>query len=132
MAYTNRVLHDLSLRIDGRSLPLHFVSFSFPAIDGMKQGIGEIQIGFTASLPAGGGQRKLVFENHHRSGIAVYLVNCLVPQDKDIQIAAQNRNENQSFYRLDFVQGNAETKHSLMPSFSGFAGAFHLGLRHIA
>jgi hypothetical protein len=98
----------------------------------MKQGIGEIQISFTASLPAGGGRRRLIFENHHWSPIAVYLVNCLVPQDKDIQIGTQNRNENQSYYQLDFVQGGAVAEHSFLPSFSGFAGSFHLGLRHIA
>jgi hypothetical protein len=131
-AYAQRVLKDLSLRADGRALPLHLVSISFPVIEEMKQGVGEIQIRFTASLPPGSRHRRLVFENHHQSGIAVYLVNCLVPQDKDIHIAAQNRNQNQSFYQLDFVQGGAGAEHTILPSFSGFGGAFHLGLRHIA
>jgi HupE / UreJ protein len=132
MTYANRVLQNLSLGIDGRSLPVHLVSVSFPTIDKMKQGAGEIQISFTASLPVGSGRRRLIFENHDSSGIAVYLVNCLVPQDKDIQIATQNRNENQSHYQLDFVQGGAVGEQRFLPSFSGFAGSFHLGLRHIA
>jgi hypothetical protein len=132
MAYAQRVLKSVSLSVDGRLLPLYLVSASFPAIDEMKQGIGEIQIVFTANLPSGGGHRKLIFENHHQSSIAVYLINCLAPQDKNIQIAGQSRNENQSFYQLDFVQGGAGAERTLLPSFSGFAGAFHLGLRHIA
>jgi hypothetical protein len=132
MAYAQRVLKAVSLTVDGRLLPLHLVSASFPAIDEMKQGIGEIQIVFTANLPPGGDHRRLIFQNHHQSGIAVYLVNCLVPQDKNIQIAGQYRNENQSFYQLDFVQGASGAECTLLPSFSGFAGAFHLGLRHIA
>jgi hypothetical protein len=132
VAYAQRVLKAVSLSLDGRLLPLHLVSASFPAIDEMKQGIGEIQIVFTANLPSGGGHRRLIFENHHQSGIAVYLVNCLAPQDKNIQIAGQTRNENQSFYQLDFAQGGAGAERTFLPSFSGFAGAFHLGLRHIA
>jgi hypothetical protein len=132
LTYARRVLQDVSLNVDGQPLPLHLVSARFPVIGEMKQGVGEIQISFMASLPVGGGHRRLIFENHHRSGIAVYLVNCLVPQDKEIQIAAQSRNENQSFYQLDFVQGGAGAEHTFVPNFSGFAGAFHLGLRHIA
>jgi hydrogenase/urease accessory protein HupE len=132
MAYAQRVLKSVSLSVDGRLLPLHLVSASFPAIDEMKQGIGEIQIVFTANLPSGGGHRRLIFEDHHQSGIAVYLINCLAPEDKHIQIAGQSRNENQAYYQLDFVQGGAGTERTLLPSFSGFAGAFHLGLRHIA
>ena len=48
--------------------------------------------------------RRLIFENHHQSRIAAYLVNCLVPHDRDIRFVAQNRNQQQSFYQLDYVQ----------------------------
>ena len=75
----------------------------------MKEGLGEIQIEFTADLPRGGPNRRLIFENHHQSRIAAYMVNCLVPRDKNIRIAAQNRNENQSFYQLDYVQAGGRT-----------------------
>ena len=53
-------------------------------------------------LPRGGPNRRLIFENHHESRIAAYLVNCLVPRDPDIRITAQNRNYQQSFYQLDY------------------------------
>jgi hypothetical protein len=132
LVYAEHVLKTASLSLDGRLLPLRLVSMSFPAIDEMKQGIGEIQIVFTANLPSGGGHRRLIFENHNQSGISVYMVNCLAPQDKSIQIAGQTRNENQSFYQLDFVQGEAGAERTFLPSFSGFAGAFHLGVSHIA
>lgn len=131
-AYAQRVLRDLSLTVDGQRLALRLVSATFPSIDAMKQGIGEIQFDFTADLPRGGTNRRLIFENHHQSKIAVYLVNCLVPQDKTIQIAGQSRNENQSFYQLDFTQGYGGPERTLLPSLSGFAGAFRLGVRHIA
>ena len=131
-AYAHRVLHDLLLSVDGHTLPVRLVSASFPAIAAMRQGIGEIHITFTAQLSPGGDHRKLVFENHHESGIAVYLVNCLVPDNPNIQLAGQARNQNQSFYQLDFLEEVSGPAHAAWPGFSGFAAAFHLGLRHIA
>ena len=103
-AYAERVLADLSLTVDGAGLTPRLVSVDFPEVEEMKEGLGEIRIAFTAALPAGGRNRRLVFENHHQSQIAVYLVNCLTPHDRNIRVIAQNRNEEQSFYQLDYVQ----------------------------
>jgi HupE / UreJ protein len=136
-AYAQRVLTDISISIDAQPLSLHLDSFDFPLVEVMKQGTGEILINFSAELPPGATDRRLIFENHHQSNIAVYLVNSLVPRDPTIQITAQSRNENQSFYQLDFTHrsagpyGSAAT-HTSSVSFSGFAAAFGLGLRHIA
>ena len=132
--YVNQVIHDLSLAADGRALALREVAADFPSIGQMKQGTGEIHLELIADLPAGNRQRQLTFENHHRSGISVYLVNSLIPEDKRIQITAQQRNENQSFYQLDYVDdsNSAPVHASVSTLLSGFAGAFHLGLRHIA
>ena len=103
--YAERVSRDLSLSIDSRPLALHIVSANFPSLEEMTRGLGEIQLAFAAELPRGVAARRLKFENHHQGAIAVYLVNCLVPHDKNIRITAQSRNENQSVYQLDFVQG---------------------------
>jgi hypothetical protein len=103
-AYGQRVLDDLSLSVDGHSLPLQLLSVNFPAVADMKAGLGEIQIEFRATLPRGGAERRLVFENHHQGRIAAYLVNCLVPRDRNIRVVAQRRNEQQSFYQLDYTQ----------------------------
>jgi hypothetical protein len=51
----------------------------------------------------------MVFENHHQGAIAAYLVNCLVPCDRDIRVAAQNRDQQQSFYQMDYVQAGPST-----------------------
>ncbi|HME11011.1 MAG TPA: hypothetical protein VKG25_28410 [Bryobacteraceae bacterium] len=104
--YAERVLGDLSLSIDGHLLKPRLVSANFPRIEEMREGLGEIQMEFTADLPRGGAHRRLVFENHHQSQIAAYLVNCLAVRDESIQIAAQTRNENQSFYQLDYMQAD--------------------------
>ena len=106
-AYAARVIRDLSLTVDGDRLRLQLVSMQFPKLEEMKEGLGEIQLQVRADLPRGGGNRKLVFENHHQSRIAAYLANCLVPHDPDIRIAAQNRNYEQSLYQLDYEQAGS-------------------------
>jgi hypothetical protein len=102
--YAERVLRDLSLTVDGDALPLQLSSMTFPATADIKAGLGEIQINFSAAVPRGGANRRLVFENHHHSKISAYLVNCLAPQDRNIRVVAQHRNEQQSFYQLDYTQ----------------------------
>lgn len=141
-AYAERVLGDLSLRVDGEQLKARLISVDFPAIEQMKEGLGEIRIEFMADLPAGQAHRNLIFENHHQSRIAAYLVNCLVPEDRDIRIIAQQRNENQSLYQLDYEQSGAYASALLsgwwssisivLENFGGFPSMFRLGMRHIA
>ncbi len=103
-AYAGLVLHDLSLRIDGYRLTPRLLSVRFPAMDDMKEGRGEIQLEFNATLPRGRSNRKITFENHHLIKISAYQVNCLVPHDPGIQIAAQDRNYSQSLFQLQYVQ----------------------------
>jgi hypothetical protein len=56
-----------------------------------------------ANVPRQAATHRLTFENHHQSRIGVYLVNGLVPRDPSIQIAGQERSEDQSFYRLHYA-----------------------------
>lgn len=106
-AYAERVLRDVSLSIDGQVLRPRLISEKFPDVQAMKEGTGEIQIEFSADLPRGGNSRRLVFENHHQSGISAYMVNCLTPRDPEIRVVTQDRNERQSFYQLDYAQGGS-------------------------
>jgi hypothetical protein len=82
----------------------------FPTVDEMREGLGQIQLDFDADLPRGGRNRKLTFENRHLSRIAAYLVNCLVPGDPDIRIAAQTRNYSQSVYELQYEDTSVPSK----------------------
>jgi hypothetical protein len=103
-AYATRVLRDLSLTIDGSPVRLSLVSVQFAKTEEMKEGLGEIQLECRAVLPGGGPDRRIVFRNHHQSGMAAYLVNALVPRDPDIHLTSQSRSEDQSVYQLDYVQ----------------------------
>jgi hypothetical protein len=136
-AYADRLLADLSLSVDGQRLQPRLLSMEFPKIADMQEGLGEIHLDFSAQLPASGAaNRRLIFENHHESRVSAYLVNCLVPRDRDIRIVAQNRNELQSYYQLNYVQSGSQPFQTPMTGaqywFHGFAGMFRLGMRHIA
>ncbi len=121
-AYAGQVLHDLSLQIDGHRLTPQLLSIRFPPMEKMKEGLGEIQLDFKASLPSGGRNRKFTLENHHQSRISAYQVNCLLPLDRDIRIKTQNRNYSQSFYQLDYVQANVGSGQSSLLLWSGGLG----------
>jgi hypothetical protein len=108
-AYAGHVLGDLSLTLDGRPLKPRLISKTFPAIDEMKEGRGEIRIQFDAALPRAPSNHSLTFENHHRSEIAAYLVNALVPSDPGIRLIAQHRNYSQSCYQLDYARAGADS-----------------------
>jgi len=118
--YVARVLRDLSITMDGDRLTPKLVSMKFPGAGEMKEGLGEVQLEFSADLRRNGPNRKLIFENHHQSRIAAYRVNCLVPRDPDIRLVAQNRNDSQSLYELDYVQAGVRSE---WLSFEGWSGA---------
>jgi hypothetical protein len=131
-AYAERVLADLGLTENGRSLKLHVVRAYFPAIAQMQAGVGEITIVLAADLPSANGNHQLTFDNHHQSAMSVYLVNALVPKNVRFRIESQNRNRNQSLYRLSFTESPSGDAVAQDFHLSGFAGAFRLGMRHIA
>jgi hypothetical protein len=104
-AYVEQLLRDVSVTLDGEPLIFHSTSKTFASIDALREGRGEILIQFFASVTGSKSkERKLTFENHHQKQIAAYLVNTYTPSDPDLQIIAQDRNYNQSSYRLDYAQ----------------------------
>ena len=145
-AYAERVLGDLSLSVDGVPLKPKLVSSEFPRVEEIQEGLGEIHIAFTADLRRGGVDRRLILENHQQNAGAVYLVNCLVPSDDTIRIVSQKRNEQQTFYELDYVQGNPAPAGVVTSTVAavgltnvrermggaGFSSLYRLGVRHIA
>ena len=108
-AHAKRVQHDLSLVINGERPTLRLISSTFPDIETLKEGLGEIQLEFAADAPRAGNRHKLVFENRHQSAIGTYLVNSLIPRDEAIRITAQNRSYDQSSYELDYVEASTQS-----------------------
>ena len=118
-SYAERVQRDLSLTMNGERLRLRLISWTFPNLDALKEGLGEIHLQFDADVPRGASSRTLVFENHHQKAIGTYLVNCLIPRDGAIRITAQNRNRDQSLFQLDYVQAGTDSASTLAGGWSG-------------
>jgi hypothetical protein len=138
--YAQRVLADLSITLDGRSVSPRLLSYSFPTIADMRHGLGEIHIEYAINLPSDRSANALLVTNHHLSRTSVYLMNATVPDDARFRIVAQKRNEQQSSYELDFQQATvtASRSHGDFVAFQAwlsgvqFSPLFHLGMRHIA
>jgi hypothetical protein len=128
--YAQRVLSELALSIDGKKLDPKLKSADFPQIQEMRDGLGEIHIEYTAQLPSGGLNRKLILENTNQRQRAVYLVNALAPSDPGIGIVAQKRNQAQSSYELDYTQASGPA--GSLPASWWTPSLFQLGMRHIA
>jgi hypothetical protein len=118
-AYAERVRGDLSLSVDGNPLALRLVASTFASKALLQDGRGEVRLAFEADVPVGAAERRLTFENRHQKAIGSYLVNGLVPRDADIQLGAQERSYDQSFYRLDYRDASAPAAMLSLKSFSG-------------
>ena len=114
-AYAERVLSEVSLGIDGHPLKPRLISVSFPAMQEMKDGLGEIQIEFSASLTERRSRAKTYLRESpsKADGSLPGELSCTAAI-KTFRSAAQDRNEDQSFYQLTYRQdGSRQTMLSL-------------------
>ena len=102
--YAGHVRDDLTLGVDGKTLPLRLVSSSFPTTEAMEGGVGEILLVYRAELPSDGTRRTLTFVNRHKKAIAVYMVNALVRGNPDIRVTRQTRSAGQAAYEMEFTE----------------------------
>lgn len=103
--YGEKFLHDLQIKLDDTPLKLLLVGSRFPPLKDAREGVGIIRLSAVAPINRlAPGSHEFAIDNDHLPGISVYLVNALAPKDPTIKIIRQNRNENQSNYRLIFTQ----------------------------
>jgi hypothetical protein len=106
--YAERVLRDVALSVDGDRLQLRLVSWTYPTLEELREGRGEIRLEIDAAVPLGDRDRRLTFANHHMREIAAYLVNGLVPRAPDVRVMEQSRNYEQSTYEMTYQQAGTE------------------------
>jgi len=101
-AYAHTVVRDLAFDLNGQHTAAEIVSSTFPPVDLMKEGLGEIQLALRVPVFKPGAHQKLVLENHHQRAISAYLMNCLKPRDASLRIVSQRRSAGQSRYEIDY------------------------------
>lgn len=136
-AYSQHVLDDLVIKEDGKDVSPKLVSWSFPELAQMREGLAEIHIDYSVDVLHGGRKHSLVVDNHHLNRKSVYLMNALLPNSADIHLLAQKRNQLQSSYELDYEQTDAAQatmweKARVWLDGVQTADLFRLGVRHIA
>ena len=136
--YAQRVLNDLTLTVDRQPVTPHLIAATFPPLDQLRDGLGEIHLQFAAPIPAGGLHRRFTLANRHQNPRSVYLVNATVPVDPRIHISTQRRNPQQTLYELDYdqtgtpVPGSTWSRLGIHANAEAFVSLFRLGMRHIA
>ena len=106
-AYAERINRDLSLTVDGRPASMRLTASTFPTVDAIRGGVGELVLAFDADVPTGtGSDHTIAFCNRHSlpGAAPVYLVNCLVPRDPGLRVTGQDRSYNQSTYQVTYIQ----------------------------
>jgi hypothetical protein len=105
-AYGQLVLADLVLTLDERPVAMTLAHAEVAPIDSLRSGIGSIQLRLVGALESDAtGSREVYFRNNHRPGISVYLVNALIPEDRDVSVTGQSRNATQQEVRIGYHVG---------------------------
>ena len=113
-AYAERVLHDLSLELDGRILPLTLTSATFPTRSEMKTGDAAVRLDLSAETALNNNQQ-LTFRNNHLPNLSVYQANALVPTSNSIKITNQQRDRLQHELTLNITITPATTVNTAAP-----------------
>jgi hypothetical protein len=101
-AYAQRVLREITLKLDDRPLSLVLTGVEFPSRTEMKEGLGVISLKLFAASTMSSGEHKLSFRNEHLPEIAVYQANTLQPQAATIEITSQQRDALQHELDVNF------------------------------
>jgi len=105
-AYGQVVLTDLVLKLDDRPVALTLAHVEIASIDEMRDGVGVIQLRAVGDVPADVvGRRHLYFRNNNQPGTSVYMVNALIPDDRDVGVIGQARDPRQREVRIEYSIG---------------------------
>ena len=102
-AYGEDVLSDLIVEFDGAPVRVTLTRVEVPSLADMHEGLGAIRVQASSEVGAVmAGRHRVHLRNHHAPAPSVYLVNALVPDDRNIDVIAQTRDPRQQEVRIDY------------------------------
>ncbi|MGC4191998.1 MAG: hypothetical protein QM589_12675, partial [Thermomicrobiales bacterium] len=108
-AYVNTIVNQLSLAVDGTSLPLTLASYEMPAYLNIQAGYGEIKVFVTATLPESIAASTATHEITYTNGFAPpksrYQVNTFTSGATPIALGTQQRSDDQQSLTVGFSIG---------------------------
>jgi hypothetical protein len=114
-AYADQVLGLIRLTWDGHPATITLLDARLPAPDDMAAGVGTIRLRGIARIASTSGHHELTYVNAHRAQSSLYLVNALVPSDRRITIASQQRDPAQHRLTLEYDVAHAGWRRALTP-----------------
>ena len=103
-AYAQRVLHSVTVDVDGRPLSLLLIDVDAPDNGAVREGDGVLRLRAQARLPdLDAGVHRLRYRNDHRNDLGAYLANALVPASERVVIAGQRRDPEQRELTIEYV-----------------------------
>jgi hypothetical protein len=112
-AYGRAVLESLAVSLDQEALALQLVDFRAPDLAEMSLGVGHFRLRTIAMFKgAAAGRHQLTVVNSHQPQRSIYVANALAPDDRRIEIVAQQRPRDQHAITIDFdvAGGSAVTR----------------------
>jgi hypothetical protein len=123
-AYGQAVIGDLIITFDRRPLMLSLQRIEIPPLEELTAGGGAIRLRVAASqasVPAG--RHEIELRNHHLPDLSVYLVNALLPADREVTVLAQRRDARQSSAVIEYqVRRGIDPGAWLLAGFAALAG----------
>jgi hypothetical protein len=102
-AYGEGVLADLVVEFDGVPAPATLTRVELPSVGEMRDGLGAIRLQAVSDVGSfRAGRHHVYLRNSHAPVPSVYLVNALVPGDRDIGVIAQRRDPQQQEVRIEY------------------------------
>jgi hypothetical protein len=123
-AYGQAVMGDLIITLDRRPLLLSLQRIEVPPLEELADGGGAIRLRAGASaaiVPPG--RHEIELRNHHLPDLSVYLVNALLPADREVTVMAQRRDARQSSAVIEYQVRRAIDRGAwLLTGFAALAG----------
>ena len=124
-SYGREVLTDVVLEVDDRPVALTLSYVEVPSLDEMRHGLGAIQLRAGGDVePRTALRRQIHFQNNHQTGTSVYLVNALVPADRDITVESQTRDTKQRGIRIQYRMSPQWARYLYWPIFGLAVGGW--------
>lgn len=103
-AYARQVLRSVAVSFDRQAVALALGNVQVPDVADMRLGTGIIRLRASGSLPAvRSGRHQVTVVNTHRPESSVYLANALVPDDRRVEIVAQQHARDQHSLTIDYA-----------------------------
>ena len=101
--YGRAVLADVIVKLDENPIAMKLTRIEVPTIEEMRNGLGTIRMRAAGTIEAGMGRHHLYFLNNHRPQGSVYMVNALMPEDREVTLGPQSRDPRQREYRTEYT-----------------------------